>query len=280
MNRTWFNGQLWEGDLALSPYDRGLTLGDGVFETIAVTDGVALWSNEHIERMIRACAELGLPFSHQKFTAAIDALTHLTKGHHVLRLTLTRGVGGRGLAGPATIPTLIGTLQPFDAAMRFQPVTLITTSVRRNLQSPTSRMKTLSYIDNILAAREAATAGMDDGLMLNTAGRVASTTIGNVFLETDGVLLTPSLKEGILPGIMRNAVISLAKHMGISVRERQVRPNDIASADAMFVTNSLRFLRSVSRCDKKRFTVPSKLLDSLCKGLLNAEQEQIILKRG
>lgn len=280
MIKTWLNNELWEGDLSISPNDRGLTLGDGVFETLAVTDGVALWRKEHLDRMQRACTELGLPFPRQQASAAIDALTHHAKGHHVLRLTLTRGIGGRGLAGTTAAPTLIGTLQPFAVAMRFQPVSLMTASIRRNLQSPSSRIKTLSYIDNILAAREAAAADMDDALMLNTAGRVACTTIGNVFLEVDGTLIAPSLKEGILPGIMRDVVMTKAKKLGVTVRERQVRPTEIAKADAMFVTNSLRFLRSVTRCDTKRFTRPSKLLDSLCKGLLNAEQEQLILQRG
>jgi branched-chain amino acid aminotransferase len=280
MNKTWFNGELWEGDIAISPHDRGLTLGDGVFETIAVTEGIALWRDEHLERMRKAAAELGVPFPKAQITTAVDALILRAKGHHVLRLTLTRGAGGRGLSADVSTPTLIGTSQPFDVSLRFQAMTMMTASLRRNLQSPTSRLKTLSYIDNILAAREASAAGMDEALMLNTAGRVASATIGNVFLEIDGLLITPSLKEGILPGIMRNVVISKAKQMGVTVRERQVRPNDIAKADAMFVTNSLRFLRSVSRCDKKRFTRPSKLLDGLCKALLNAEQEQIILQRG
>jgi branched-chain amino acid aminotransferase len=280
MIKTWLNNELWEGDLSISPNDRGLTLGDGVFETLAVTDGVVLWRREHLDRMSKACAELGLPFPQRQTGEAIDALTRHAKGLQVLRLTLTRGVGARGLAGTITKPTLIGTLQPFDVAMRFQPVTLMTTGIRRNLQSPSSRIKTLSYIDNILAAREAAAAGMDDAVMLNTAGRVACSTVGNVFLEVAGALVTPSLKEGILPGIMRDVVIAEAKKMGVTVRERQVRAPDIAKADAMFVTNSLRFLRSVTRCDKKRFTRPSKLLDSLCKGLLNAEQEQLILQRG
>ena len=280
MNRVWFDGKLQDGNLSLSPHDRGLTLGDGVFETMAVTHGVALWCAEHIDRMAKAATEVGLSFPRAQVMAAVEALTHGTAGHHVLRLTLTGGTGGRGLAASVNNPTLIGTLQSFDVNLRFQPTTLITANIRRNMQSPSSRIKTLSYIDNVIAAREAAGADVDDALMLNTAGRVACTTIGNVFLENDGILLTPSLKEGILPGIMRDMVISGAKNLGLIVRERQIRPNDIANADAMFMTNSLRFLRSVTRCDKKRFTRPSKLLDKLCKQLLNAEQQHIISKRG
>jgi branched-chain amino acid aminotransferase len=112
---------------------------------------------------------------------------------------------------------------------------------------------------------------------LNTAGRVACSCIGNVFLEVDGGLVTPSLSEGILPGIMRDSVIRLAKQAGVKVREKQVKQTDIAKADAMFITNSLRFVRSVTRCDDNRFSTRSRLLDTVVRGLLNIEQDQIIL---
>jgi branched-chain amino acid aminotransferase len=277
MKRVWFNKGLVTGKLALSAQDRGLTLGDGLFETLAVNKGIALWRFEHIERMRKAANELGIPFPEADIENAIDALTHRSKDHHVLRLTLTRGEGGRGLAGDIAKPTLIGTLQPFDANLRFQPVSLATSTVRRNLHVPSSRMKTTSYIDNILAAREAHAAGADDALMLNTAGRVSCTSIGNVFLELGGELVTPSFNEGILPGIMRDAVIRLARHVGITVREKQVKATEPAKADFAFVTNSLRFVRPVSKLDGRRFSSRSKLVDRIVQGLLNAEQEQIIL---
>ncbi len=277
MKRVWFNRGLVTGKLALSALDRGLTLGDGLFETLAVNKGVALWRFEHIERMRKAASELGIPFPETEIENAIDALTHRTKDHHVLRLTLTRGEGGRGLAGDIAKPTLIGTLQPFDENLRFQPVSIVTAKVRRNLHSPSSRMKTTSYIDNILAAREAHSAGVEEALMLNTAGRISCTSIGNLFLEVEGELVTPSLSEGILPGITREAVIRLARQAGIGVREKQVKPADVVKADFVFVTNSLRLVRAVTKLDGRVFSSRSKLMDSIVQGLLNAEQEQIIL---
>jgi branched-chain amino acid aminotransferase len=277
MKRVWLHSGLVTGNLALSAQDRGLTLGDGVFETLAVTKGVALWRFEHIERMRSAALALGIPFPEEMIENAVDALTYRARGSHVLRLTLTRGEGGRGLAGDIAKPTLIGTLVPFDEALRFQHMTIATSSVRRNLQSPATRIKTLSYIDNVLAAREAAQAGADDALMLNTAGRVACCSIGNIFLEKDGCLVTPSLSEGILPGVMRAAILRMAVQAGIMLKERQVKVADLANADCVFVTNSLRFIRSVSRCDGKRYATRSKLVDRLAQGLLNTEQEQIVL---
>jgi branched-chain amino acid aminotransferase len=277
MKRLWHNRMLAKGALALSSHDRGLTLGDGVFETLAVQDGVALWRFEHIERMRVSAEVTGIPFPETEIENAIDALSHRAKGHHVLRLTLTRGEGGRGLAGDIKRPTLIGTLAPFDGQLRFQPVKLVTSTVRRNLHSPSSRMKTLSYMDNVLAAREAAAAGSDDALMLNSAGRVASSTIANIFLEKDGTLMTPALTEGILPGVMRAAVIRAAKQSGIPVRERQVRPADAGNADGLFLSNSLRFVRPVAMLDGRRYAPRSKMVDVLCRALLDAETEQLVL---
>jgi branched-chain amino acid aminotransferase len=161
--------------------------------------------------------------------------------------------------------------------LRFQPASLITASVRRNLHAPSSRHKTLSYIDQIIAAREAQAAGADDALMLNSAGRVACVTIGNLFVEKKGALETPSLAEGILPGIMRAALIAAARLEGIAVREKQLRVADLAGADGVWVSNSLRFVRPVTRLDKLRFPGRSRILDRLVRRLLAAEQEQIML---
>jgi branched-chain amino acid aminotransferase len=254
-----------------------MTVGDGVFETLAVSDGVPLWRFEHLDRMRKAASELGIPFPEDAIENAVDALTHKAKGSHVLRLILTRGDAARGLAGDGTKHTVLGSLKAFDASQRFQPVTVVTSAIRRNPSSPSSRLKTISYIDNILAAREAQAKEADEALMLNTAGRVACVTIGNVFLEKDDMLFTPSLSEGILPGVMRAAVIAVARSSGIVVREKQVKPRDVETADFMFVTNSLRFVRPVTRMDGKRLSLRSKSLDKIMHGLLKMEQQQLLL---
>lgn len=277
MNRLWHDRKLLKGKLALSADDRGLMLGDGVFETLAVSNGVALWRFEHLERMRKAAFELGIRFPEDVIEDAMDALTHKAQGPHVLRLTLTRGEATRGLAGDSAKPTLVGSLKSFDASLRFQPVSVVTSTIRRNPSSPSSRLKTTSYIDNILAAREAQAKEVDEALMLNTAGRVACFTIGNVFFEKDDVLFTPSLGEGILPGVMRAVVIALAKSAGIVVREKQVKPRDVETADFMFVTNSLRFVRPVTRCDGRRLSLRSKSLDKIMRELLKMEQQQLLL---
>jgi branched-chain amino acid aminotransferase len=147
-------------------------------------------------------------------------------------------------------PSLLITLDPFDPQLMFQPVTLATSSIRRNPTSPTSRLKTLSYIDNVAAAREAAAKGMEDALMLNVEGAAACSTIANLFLMKNGALITPARDQGILTGVTRQVLISAASQLGMTTEERAVMPEELLAADAVFLTNSLRFVRPVKSLDQ------------------------------
>jgi branched-chain amino acid aminotransferase len=275
MNKVWFNGKLEQGAVSLSPSDRGFTLGDGLFETLLVLNGVALWREEHLMRMQSGASQLGIAFPADKINMAIEALVADTSAYHALRLTLTRGVGGRGLAANPDRPTFIGTLTDFDVSLQFQPMTLTTSRVERNIKSLTSSIKTTSYIDQVVAAREAAAAGFDEALMFNTRGRVACCTIGNIFLVIGETLVTPSLYEGILNGVMRNVVIEAAKRTGLKVSERLVRPADLDRADGMFATNSLRFVRPVLRFNDRQLAPPKLVLDKIRPYLDSRLREQV-----
>jgi branched-chain amino acid aminotransferase len=279
VNRIWFDGQLHEGALAISAHDRGLTLGDGLFETILVLNGVALWRNEHLQRMQAGASQLGIRFPAMEIDTAIDALVAETMTHHVLRMTLTRGDGGRALSIDTGRFTLIGTLADFDPALQFKPISLRTTSVERNLSSPSSTIKTTSYIDQILAVREVVQHGCDEALMFNSKGRVACCATGNIFMVTGDELVTPSLDEGILNGIMRSQVIHAAKSAGMKVAERLVYSADLAKADAMFVTNSLRFIRPVVLFDDRHMALPKLVLETITPYLMNRQSEQISRQR-
>lgn len=251
MSRVWFNGALVTGPLPLDRGDRGLLLGDGIFETILVVNRTPLWANMHLARMEGAAKELGLGFARDTLDDAIATLLDgAPETHHVLRMTLTRGSGVRGLGANGGIATLLLTLDPFDPGLMFQPVTLSTSSIRRNPQSLTCRLKTISYIDNIAAAREAAARGMEDALMLTVEGSAACSTIANLFLLKDGRLVTPARDQAILTGVMRQALIAAAGHMDIATDERTVAPEELHQADAVFLTNSLRFIRPVKSLDQ------------------------------
>lgn len=252
MNSVWFNGAITPGNLEIDPRDRGLLLGDGLFETILILNRTTLWGNMHLARLEGAAKELGLPFNRAAIDDAIAALLDdIEESHHVLRVTLTRGSATRGLGANGGEPSLLLSLDPFDPQLMFQKASLITCTIRRNPASPASRLKTISYIDNIMAAREAAARGADDALMLNTDGKASCSTIANLFLLKNGTLITPARDQAILTGVMRQVLIAAAAHIGIATEERAVAPDELFAADAVFLTNSLRFIRPVTTLDQR-----------------------------
>ena len=128
--------------------------------------------------------------------------------------------------------SLLIMLDAFDPAMMLKPVALSSTAIRRNPRAVSCRLKTLSYIDNIAAAREAASHGVEDALMLNTEGNVACSTIANIFLLKGRTLITPSRDQGILTGVTRQTLLHSAAHLGLKAEERAVRPGELREADA------------------------------------------------
>jgi branched-chain amino acid aminotransferase len=252
MSIVWFNGDFVTGRISLDAADRGLTLGDGLFETIAVVNSRPVWLNEHLARMASAAEDLGIGFDGDACRKGVSSVLEKSSGgHEVLRLTLTRGVvAGRSLSASGSAPSLLITLAKFDNPAVLPTITLATSTVRRNETAPSSRLKTLSYIDAIAAAREVASRA-DDALMLNASGHVASTTIGNLFVLKDQMLLTPALDQGILPGITRAKLLQQAGKLGLRPREAMLGANDLHAADAVFRTNSLRLVTQVTMLDGK-----------------------------
>lgn len=240
----WLNGALVEQAAArVAPDDRGFTLGDGLFETVRAKNG-ALWHlHAHLARLAAGARVLGLPLPQVDFKAA--ALTVLEKNglsDGVVRITLSRGSGPRGVLPPAEPhPTVLITAAPSPPPAA--PARLIVARVtRRNELSPLHAVKSLNYLDNILARQEAAAQGADDALLLNTRGRVAESTIANLFVVIGNMLLTPPVCEGALPGIMRAEV--LREHGS----EANLSEEDLAQAQEIFLTSSLG-IRSVSHLE-------------------------------
>jgi branched-chain amino acid aminotransferase len=254
MMRVWQDGRmLAPEDAHVAIADRGLLLGDGVFETMAVCHGQVFDLDAHLARLATGLSVLG-------FAQTVD-LTKLRAGiaHYlateeassaVLRLTVTRGAGPRGLAPPETPhPTLFMTLAAMPHA-RETPVSLhIATVTRRNEHSPLSRIKALPYLDNVLALSEARAQGADDALMLNTRGTIACGTAANVFTIRGGRLETPPLRDGTLPGTMRALVLSLAAQVGLSPVEKSLDLSGLAEADHVFLTNSISRVIEALQCN-------------------------------
>ncbi len=243
----------------LSPLDRGILYGDGLYETMRVREGRIEFQREHIER-IRASARelrLSLHVDAKQIATMLTEVVRVNGGENLaLRMTITRGIGGErlGIDGCNDCTT-------FVTASRFTGYTesLLRNGIRlaicpfpRNEHSPLTRHKTICCLESVLARDGARRAGADDALFLNGAGRMAETTVANLFLVRDGVLITPSINEGVLPGIMRKAVLRAATRLDLLVEERPVDPGELFEASELFLTNSLLGLGRVGEIDQRR----------------------------
>lgn len=239
--------------------DRGLLLGDGLFETILVRDGKAILFDEHVARLRAGCITLGLPAPDARAVRdlCLDLEADMAIGRWALRLTLTAGSGGRGLERmAASEPHMFATAAPSPGPQG--AVALLTSTVRRNEGSPSSRLKSLAYLDNVLARRAASPA---EALMLNNRGEIACAAAANIFWVKDGRLFTPALDCGVLDGIMRGRVMAAA-----AVEEVRAPRMALQDAEAVFLTNSLIGVRAAASLDGVNLR-GHPMVDELARGL-------------
>ncbi|MBB2165340.1 2-keto-4-methylthiobutyrate aminotransferase [Gluconacetobacter sp. 1b LMG 1731] len=261
MNFLWLDDRLIARDAArIDPADRGLTLGDGLFETMRVSAGHIAHLPRHLDRLRDGAATLLFP---EPDLDAIEAALHQvvrrnTLDEGTLRLTLTRGCGPRGLLPPPRPhPTLL--IAPFPAAPAPGPASLIvSTRIRRDAHSPLSRIKSLNYLPNILARLEAEQRGADDALLLNGAGQVAESTVSTVLALRDGRLLTPPVADGALPGIARAVLLEAGL-----VAEASLMPDDLAGG--AILVNSLS-VRPVVSLDGAPLPIARDMIETVRKG--------------
>jgi branched-chain amino acid aminotransferase len=262
---VWLNGALAD-EARIDPTDRGFTLGDGVLETIRVAGGRPRHLARHFARLHEGAGVVGfaLPYDDASLAQAVDALLAVCGlMEAALRLTVTRGPAPQGVLPPSSPrPTVLMTAAPAGAPPGTARIAVASVT-RRNEHSPLSRIKSLSYLDNILARQEAADHGADDAVLLNTQGRVAETTIANLFAVIDGVVVTPPVAEGALPGIARRLVLE-----GMEVIERPLLVQELYRAEEIVLTNSLG-IRSVAAVDGFALSGRDGLLRSLARILDN-----------
>lgn len=243
----WLNGEYREDVYAIDTADRGFLLGDGVFETLLVRDGAAAFLDDHLARL-------------QGGLSALQISTHLPKdikniisvliekndigGDASLRLSISRGPSGRGLAFPdakesqSTI-LLTARAAPEGPAKTAAPLSIMISKYRRSEHSISSQCKTLNYLDNILARNEAINAGADEAVMLNGQGRVVCASAANIFVIDDqGVVLTPPVGEGALPGIVRGVLLRACGQIDVEMREAAL-DIEILQRSHIVLTNSL-----------------------------------------
>jgi len=256
----YLNGAVLPPETArIDPFDRGFSLGDGLFETLRAYDGRPFRLADHLERMATAAAALDIPLP-VDMPAVAEAVVALldTNGHRSgdasIRITLSRGTGPRGLAPPEDPrPTLM--IATAGYAPLPETCTAVTVDIRRNEGSPQSRMKSLGALDNVLAVREAAQRGAEEAILLNNAGSIACGARANLFALIDGRLVTPPPSDGVLPGIARRVVLEIAAAQRVPFAETSLRPGDLARAEEVLLTNSLFEIRSVKRLDARMLGV-------------------------
>ncbi|WP_316975883.1 aminotransferase class IV [Shumkonia mesophila] len=231
----WLDGTLIPLESArLRPDDRGFTLGDGLFETLAIRDRTVLRVPAHLARLRAGCAELALPLPYGD-DALAEALTRVAAGMETgtARLTVSRGPAPRGLKPPEKpLPTVLITATPASLAPPAPAAVVIAATTRRNSHSPLARLKSLNYLDGIIALMEAHRRGADDALLLNTAGTLAEATAANLFAVIEGVAVTPPIADGALPGLMRAAARDV-----LNATERSLTAADLEAASEIFLTN-------------------------------------------
>lgn len=255
----WVNGKLLPvGQAALDPRDRGFTLGDGVFETMRARGGAVLRIERHLSRLRAGAAVLELsPLPKDEELADVIARTLLANEltEAAVRLTVSRGVPERRglLPGPEPRPSVVVHAEPFagyPGELYERGARAVISGIRRNEHSPLARVKSLNYLDNVLARYEAETRGADGALLLNTAGDLACASAANLFLLLDGTLVTPSEASGALPGTLRGLVATeLAPKTGVEVVERTVSPEELRAAQEGFLTNTLMGIVPLTEVD-------------------------------
>jgi branched-chain amino acid aminotransferase len=254
----WCNGEFHEGAITLSPGDRGLSHGLGVFETMLALDGRMVALDLHLERMSSGSAKLGLDPARVDFpiikAAAGELLIRcgLGKGRARIRISLTSGSGDQRIIAPGNDSLLWIMAAP--AAEPAAAVSLVTATFPRNENSPLAGIKCLCYAENLIALDHARRQGADECLFFNTRGEVCEATTSNVFLVLDGQVVTPPLSSGCLGGTMRLRVMEICRDLGIRVGEATLGREDLFNATEVFTTSAIRGVVPVSSLDGRLLT--------------------------
>ncbi|MCG8028488.1 MAG: branched-chain-amino-acid transaminase [Candidatus Thiodiazotropha taylori] len=257
----WINGKLvTRNEANVSVFDHGFLYGDGVFEGIRFFNNHPFMLHEHLVRLQKSAKAIGLelPYDNQAVLNAIELIiNNFTEDSGYLRLIVTRGVGPLGLDPTGcTKPSLFimaDQLAIVSERTRSAGVKLIIASTRRLPNDGLdSRIKSLNYLNQILARMEANQAGADEAVLLNQAGRVAEGTTENLFIVVEGRLLTPPVTDGALDGITRKLVIQLAQQNGVSVTESPLTSYDLYNADECFLTGTGAELIPVRKIDGRK----------------------------
>lgn len=245
--KVWINGELVDKDKAtVSVYDHGLLYGDGVFEGIRLYHGKVFKHREHIDRLYESARVLLLemPMAKEDLMKSVEETCKangLTNGY--IRLVVTRGPGGLGIdpkkCSKVNVIIIAATIQLYPEELYQTGINVVSAATPRNASEALNpRVKSLNYLNNIMAKIEANNAGVPEVIMMNSYGRVCEGSADNLFIIKNGVIKTPDVTEGILEGITRNAIIDIAREAKFEVQECQLQRYDCYAADEFFLTGT------------------------------------------
>ena len=268
-----------ESDAVVSVYDRGFLYGDGIYETMRAYNGVVFMLEKHLERLGRSALLTRLDIPETGFIT--DAVCRTMEANKLsdayIRVTVSRGKGPIGLdpdlCKEPTFVVITEDFREYPGHLYSDGVKLVIAKTRRNLVSAINpRIKSLNFLNNIFAKMEAKEGGAYEAVMLNAEGLIAEGTVSNIFFVKDNVLCTPALDVGVLDGITREMVISLAKKNDIRVSEGKYYPSDLFNATEVFFTNTTSEIMPVSQVELIAYRVGeiSKSLHMLYKEEVSA----------
>jgi len=259
--KIYLNGKLVDKDKAhISVFDHGLLYGDGVFEGIRTYDSLIFRLKEHIDRLYRSADAIQLKIPLTK-TAMMEAVIETLKANKLedayIRLVVTRGVGDLGLdPRKCPVPTIFiitHKIALYPKEFYQKGLEIVTATTKRNLaQALDPRIKSLNYLNNILAKLDAIESGTEEAIMLNYQDYVAECTGDNIFIVKDGELITPPVEVGALEGITRDAVIILAKKLDMPFYEKMLKMDDVYSAKEVFLTGTAAEIIPVVKIDARK----------------------------
>jgi branched-chain amino acid aminotransferase len=258
--QVYIDGKFYpKSEAKVSVYDHGLLYGDGVFEGIRAYNGTVFKLSEHIDRLYKSAHTIMLKIDVSKediIKAIIDTLKKNNLRDSYIRLVVTRGCGDLGLdprkCAKPTIIIITDTIRLHDDDRKEKGITAVIAWVRRDAIDATSHeVKSLNYMNSILAKIEANNAGVDEAITLDRMGFVCEGVAENIFVVRDGAILTPHSSTGALPGITAQVVMQIAKKLGYTVMQRNTSPNELFTASEVFFTGTAVEIVSVREINKR-----------------------------
>ena len=276
---VYLNGSLVPlEDAWISVMDYGFLYGYGLFETMRAYEGKVFRLERHLERLAGSAVTLGIIVDKAVLKGAVmDTLNANSLSEARIRLTVSIGEGETvpdlSSCSQPTVLVVAGEYRPLPDEVYENGYRAIISSIRRYSQSSVSIMKSLNYLESMLARQEARVAGADEAICINEEGMLAEASTSNIFLVGDGVLKTPATASGILPGVTREAVLELAGKLRITTLEDDITLDELIQADEAFITNSVIEIMPLTEVDGK--SIGSRTPGQVTRRLMGGYEEMV-----